>query len=171
MSAADIRAKAAWLYDLTGFECAWPIEVPLDLHEYALTIAERCADQLTGTEARQLSELINNLEPLTNAAGNSCQGEAQANSGCENHYMEVSADVINIMDEWASIEAKEADRKELLAANSAVKRLNGENTRNKIIYLWNTLQLPKINRATVIAQRLEVTPQHVRRIVASEKLK
>jgi hypothetical protein len=171
MSPSDIRAKAAWLYDLTGLECAWPIQIALDLREYALTIANCCADELTGAEARQVSELIKSLELPAMSASKGCQSGAQANGHSANYPIQITDDVRKIIDEWEALEAKDEQRKAVLVANSVVKKQNGEITRRKIIKLWNTLQLPEINRATFIAQRLRITSQHVRRILAAEGLK
>jgi hypothetical protein len=63
VSPEDLRAEAAWLLNLSGSRCAWPIETLRDLRDYAESVAnDDDDDDLTGAEVRSVEEVVARYE-------------------------------------------------------------------------------------------------------------
>ena len=159
MSPAELRAEAAWLYELTGCTCAWPIQTEHDLREYANNIEQHCRDELTGAEMGLVWELIERLDPPEEQARKARRAKKYAKY--DPNDLEALCSSIDF--------ARSEQRKTFHLKGALARKQEGAKARNEIIRKYNNSTLPKRERAGWIAGALELSPQHVRRVVKAAR--
>jgi hypothetical protein len=157
MDIGELRAKATWIYSLTGNRCPWQVETVQDLLNYIETVIFRYGPlDLTGAQVRDLTELGESLTIPPEVLRARRLKEEQDLQEWDKHLGEFSRGL-----EWRNNRGKALSR----IAASARKEM-GEQTRHKIIRLWKRLaSMPKRERARRIAASCQLTDRHVRRVV------
>jgi hypothetical protein len=143
MDIEELRAKAAWVYALTGNKYSLPVKNIEDLRSYVASVEFRYQNKLTEAQLKQLHELG---ESVLRAQ------ELQRVEGLRQ---------FNARWEWSFNRGKALSR-----IGASARREMGEQTRHKIIRLWKRLaSMPKRERARHIAASCQLTDRHVRRVM------
>jgi uncharacterized protein (DUF1778 family) len=161
VSPADLRAEAAWLYDLTGQTCPWPIDTEHDLREWALNIIDHCENELTGADMRRVSDLIEKLDPPEEQARKARRAKKQAKKQAKYDPDDFDAFI-------ADLEAPFEKQESFRSAGARERKRQGAATRYEIIQKYQKYKSstePERERAGLIAQDLGLSSQHVRRVL------
>jgi hypothetical protein len=161
---ADLRAEAAWLHDLTGCTCPWPIQTEHDLREWALNISDSCEDELTGADMRRVSDLIEKLDPPEEQARKARQAKRRAKKRAKYDLDDVDAFI-------ADLEARSEKLESFRSAGVAKRKKQGAPTRYEIIQKYKSSTEPERERAGLIARDLGLSSQHVRRVLKEAGLR
>ena len=159
MDIEELRAKAAWIYSLTGNRCPYQVETLQDLLNYIETVMFRYSPLvLTGAQIRDLTELGESLTiPPEVLRARRLKEEARISQEQWKRLEQIPR-----WFEWRNNRGKALSR---IGAFRA-RREMGEQTRHKIIRLWKRLaSMPKRERARHIAVSCQLTDRHVRRVV------
>jgi hypothetical protein len=167
MDIEKLRAKAAWIYSLTGNRCPWQVETLQDLLNYIQTVLFRYGPlDLTGAQVRDLTELGESLTipPEVLLARRLKQEQDSQEWGLEEFSRRLEEFSRRL--EWRNNRGKALSR-----IGASARREMGEQTRHKIIRLWKRLaSMPKRERARHIAASCQLTVRHVRRVVRTLRL-
>lgn len=153
MSLEDLSAEAAWLYELTGCKCPWPIETEHDLREWAINVAGD-TENLTGAEVDRVRDLIERLGPP----------EERRLAELNRQQMK---ERVKAWFGWTFERGKK-----LSGTGAAANKQRGAETRAEVVRIWKSLDgTPLRDRAALVAKRVSVTERHVRRVLREEGLK
>jgi hypothetical protein len=159
VSPEDLRAEAAWLLNLSGSRCAWPIETLRDLRDYAESVAND-DDDLTGAEVRGVEEVVARLDEAL-----ATPEERRA----ELRRKKLEKDLEKEMD---ALIMRRAQGKILPARGTAARKQQSKEKQAKVIRKWNSLSsLPERERAGSMAQGVDLSPRHVRRVLRDAGIK
>jgi len=95
-------------------------------------------------------------------------------NGRDRRYLDISQEALSLCNSNYIKEGRTKQRANKLGGKETAKRkkLEGDNTKSKVTELWHTFNhIPESNRASKIAQRLDKTPQHIRKIIKQLNLK
>ena len=143
MDIRELRAKAAWVYALTGNRYSRRVSNIEDLRSYIASVEFRYQNQPTDAQLKQLDELGKSVMLAL---------DLQTAKGLEQ---------FSARWEWTFNRGKTLSK-----LGAAARRDTGEETRLKISREWKRLaSIPTRERASHIAATCEVTARHVRRVV------
>jgi hypothetical protein len=167
----ELRVEAALLERCSGWSCPWPIDTALDLSEYASAIIDPPPDDLTVGEVRQIKELIKRLRPLVMPPEQLAREAKKARRKKRQLSRSGDQDPSDPKSILESIFALDVTQEKLQRWQSAGARARAKNSkRNRIISHWQKLSCPLHARASVVADRLDVSSHYVRRVIREAKL-
>jgi len=161
-----LNDKARWLWELTGQECPWPIATDHDLREWALNLVwdSTVESELTGGDLRRVWDLIEELSPPQERSRKARQAKRQPRKDklSDEDYIE------EVVKWYEHLFVNRENIANFQMSGSAARKVIGERTSLAIVKLYDSYTLPKRERAGCIANRLNKSPQYVRRVLRKE---
>jgi hypothetical protein len=171
----ELRAEAAWL-KRCSWDCTWPIVNALDLSEFARNIIDHPPDDLSVGELRRIEELIKRLKPLVTSPEQLAR-EAKTEKRRKKRRLARFGRPTPLdqdpspLDLESILKPLDWTEEKLRRWQSAGTRARTKNSkRNAIISHWKKLSRPLHERASAVANKLDVTAHYVRKVIREAKL-